>query len=71
MPQDLNYNINSKEKISSSNRSDSDIEDLIQASEQLRTSLLNFEATLNSVSRTSAAKKISTSTHLRKFQVYK
>ena len=55
MPEDSNSNINSKENISSSNHSDSDIEELIQASQQLRISLLNFESTLNKISRTSAA----------------
>ena len=55
MPQDSNSNINSKEKISSSNHSDSEIAELIQASQQLRISLLKFESTLNKISRTSAA----------------
>ena len=56
MPQDLNHNINSKEKNLSPDRSDSDIDDLIQASEQLRLSLSNFGTTLQRVSENSSAK---------------
>ena len=53
MPQDSYYNIKSKEinysSDRSSDRSDSDVNDLIQARKRLQISLLNFQSALHRV----------------------